>query len=74
MLGMKIIESPLIQPIPRLQLSHNFNACSDRFTADMNAWLKERFGTYMPTYVIGGSTLVVSPEHMSMLRNIGETK
>lgn len=64
----KVVEDPNITEVPRLQLSHNFNACSPEFKAEMNAWLLEKFGTYMPTYMIGGHTLVGHPKHIAMLK------
>lgn len=66
--GMKVIESPLITEVPKLQLSHDFNACSPGFKAEMNTWLRQRFGTYFPAYVIGGHTIVLHPKHAAMLR------
>ena len=66
--GMKIVESPLIAEVPKLQLSHDFNACSDAMKKHMNDWLLERFGTFLPCYVIGSDTFVVHPSHAAILR------
>jgi len=66
--GMKIVESPLIMEVPKLQLSHGFNACSDAMKKHMNDWLLENFGTYLPCYVIGGDTIAMHPKHVAMLR------
>ena len=68
--GMKIVESPFIQETPKLQLRSDFTACSDEVKHQMNAWLLERFGTYMPCYVIGGHTMVMHPTHAAMLRSM----
>jgi hypothetical protein len=68
-LGMNIIESPLIQPVPKLQLSHDFTACSDEMKRSMNAWLKDMFGTYTPIYIIGRNTAFVSPKHAAILKS-----
>ena len=68
LLGMKVIKSPLITEVPRLQLSHDFNACSPEFKEEMNAWLRQRFGTYMPVYVIGGNIIAMHPKNVAMLR------
>lgn len=66
--GMRIVESPIIQEVPKLQLSANFTACSEAVKSSMNNWLRERFGTYMPAYVIGRDTVVMHPTHAAMLR------
>jgi hypothetical protein len=65
---MKVIESSLLKPIPKIQLSHSFNDCSPECKADMNAWLLEMFGTYTPCYIIGKDTLIISTEQMEKLR------
>ena len=67
-LGMKVIESSLIRPVPKLQLSNNFTACSDEMKQSMNAWLKDMFGTYTPMYFIGNNSVVMSPKHAAMIR------
>ena len=66
--GMKVMESPYIQEVPRLQLSHDFNDCSPEFKQHMNDWLREKFGTYLPTYIIAGHTIVMHPRHIAMLK------
>jgi hypothetical protein len=72
--GMKVMESPLIQEVPRLQLSRGFNDCSPEFKQHMNDWLREKFGTYLPTYMIGGHTIVMHPRHVAMLKESKELK
>ena len=66
--GVKIIESSLINEVPKLQLRHDFTACSDDFKRHMNDWLHKRFGTYMPYYLIGSNTVLMSKKHAAMLR------
>ena len=66
--GMKIVESPLIMEVPKLQLSHDFTACSDAMKKHMNDWLREMFGTYLPCYVIGGDPIAMHTKHVAMLR------
>jgi hypothetical protein len=66
--GMKVIESPYIQEVQRIQLSHAFNDCSIEFKQHMNNWLREKFGTYMPTYIIGGNTIAMHPKHIAILK------
>jgi hypothetical protein len=43
-------------------------------TADMNNWLHEKFGTYMPTYIIGGNTIAMHPKHIAILKESKEFK
>lgn len=66
--GMKVIVSPVIQPVPVLQISPDFKWCSDEFRAKHNAWLLERFGTKDVVYVMNGDTAVISPRHAAMIR------
>lgn len=70
LLGMKIVENRFIDPIPKLQMSQGFNACSEEMKRSMNKFLLDRFGTYTPCYVIG-DTVVCSPKHMAVIRNLG---
>lgn len=65
---MKIIESPFITAVPKIQLSPDFTACSDAMKQNMNNWLRDTFGTYLPCYVIGGDAIVMHPKHVAMLR------
>lgn len=71
--GISIIESPFVQPVPRLQLSHDFDACSPESKASFNRWLLERFGTKDVAYVIGGKVFV-NPKHAALIKNIGTLK
>jgi hypothetical protein len=67
--GMKIVVDKNIQPVPRMQVSPEFARIqSPELVASTNAWMREFFGTYLPYYVIGGSTVVMHPRHVAMLR------
>lgn len=59
-LGMKVTTSALVRPVPVLQISPGFDACTDEFRAEMNHWLLEMFGTKDVAYVIGGDKLVLN--------------
>ena len=59
-MGMKVATSNLIRPVPVLQLSYNFTACTDTLKAEMNRWLLEMFGTREVAYVIGKDQMVLS--------------
>lgn len=66
---MQIIVSPLIKPVPVLQVSPDFQFCSDEFRRDMNAWLLEIFGEKEVCFLInGGSAVLVSPKQFATLR------
>lgn len=75
--GMKIIESPYITPVPKMQVSKEFERLqSPELVAETNAWMREFFGTHMPVYVfnpkaaglVGDRFIAMSPAHMAMLR------
>lgn len=70
--GMKIVESPYITEVPKLQLSYDFTACSDVARQVFNSWLRETFGTYLPCYVLDGNTVVMHPRHVAALRVQGK--
>ncbi|MEN6540851.1 MAG: hypothetical protein ABFC67_14685 [Mizugakiibacter sp.] len=65
---MKIVVSPLIKPVPVLQIDPHFKWCTDEYRAKHNAWLLERFGTKEVAFVLNGDTIAVSPQHAAMLR------
>lgn len=65
--GNKVVVSPYIVPIPVIKTDTNFKWCSDAFRAKHDAWLLERFGTYLPTYVMG-DTIVVHPETFALIK------
>jgi hypothetical protein len=65
--GMKIVESPLIQPVQKVKLSRKC-PCSDQVRDDFNAWLLGMFGDYLPCYIIGGGQIVMHPKHIALLR------
>lgn len=65
--GMEIVVSSLIKPVPKLQLSHDFNACSDEMKHSMNRWLLEKFGTKEVCYMTGGK-IIMSQGHYDALR------
>ena len=70
--GMKIIEAP---EYPVLQLSNNFQWCSDDFRADMNMWLLKTFGTrsLVPkgtAYILAGRYAIMRSEGIAKVINI----
>lgn len=68
LLGMNVMTSALVRPVPVLQLSHSFNACTDAFKAEMNQWLLEMFGTKEVMYMIGKDTLVMNHAMLAKIR------
>ena len=66
--GMKVMTSALVQPVPVLQLSPDFNVCSDVFKTEMNRWLLEVFGTKEVMYIIGKDTLVLNHAMLEKVR------
>ena len=67
-MGMRVLTSPYVGPVPKIQLSYDFTACTEKCKADTNAWLLERFGTKEVFYMIGNDALVLSPTSMATLR------
>lgn len=69
-LGIGIVESPLLEPKPKLKLSPGCPV-SDEFRAEMDAWLLERFGTEDPQIVaLPGGVLAVPPSVARALRSL----
>lgn len=66
--GMKIMTSAFIRPVPVLQLSPDFNACTDEFKTEMNQWLLEMFGTKDVAYMIGKDTLVLNHVMLAQIK------
>ena len=66
--GMKVMTSSLVQPVPVLQLSHDFAACTEQFKSDMNKWLLDKFGTKEVAYVINKDTIVLNKEMLSKIK------
>lgn len=64
--GITIRVSPLIHPVPALQIDPKFQWCTDAYRAKHNAWLLERFGVVHPNYMIGG-VMFMSPESYDTL-------
>ena len=65
--GLEVRTSPLVQPIPKLQLSLQFNDCTDSFKAEMNKWLLDKFGTKDVFYVVDNKKLVLNHETLRKL-------
>lgn len=67
--GRRIIESALIEPVPRMQCSKRFREVqSPELVAKTNQWMLEFFGTQLPVYLIGKQIVVMHPSHVAMLR------
>ena len=66
--GMKVMTSALVRPVPVLQLSPDFNACTDTFKAEINQWLLEMFGTQEVMYMIGKDTLVLNQSMLAKIK------
>ena len=73
--GIRIIESPLLEPKPKLQLSKAC-PCSDECRDKFNAWLLERFGREPEhCYMIGKNiwgfeSIVMAPSSIVKLTGI----
>lgn len=74
-MGVQLIEHPMLGPEPVLQIRSDFAWCTDRFRAEMNAWLLERFGKREVAYFFGGidgffsQSLIMSPGALAKIIN-----
>ena len=67
--GLKIHENHNIKPVPRMQVSSEFERLqSPELVAETNAWMRKFFGTYLPVYIYNGDTVIMSPKHMAMIK------
>lgn len=74
--GMPVFESPLVQPVPKLQMSPSFKWCSDECRRETDAWLLDLFGTKEVLYLIdagalgigSGHKILMNPRHAAILR------
>ena len=71
MLGVRIFESPALEPKPKLKLSP---ACpvSDEFRAEMDAWLLEMFGAELNDHYIAVYTprgILMAPSTLRALKS-----
>lgn len=69
--GMKILQSPLVTPVPVVQISPDFKWCSDELRCNLNAWLLETLGTKEVIYRVGKDTVIMSPRHFNFLKMQG---
>ena len=69
--GIRVIESPLIQPVAKLQVHPNC-PMTDEGRDKMNAWLLEMFGKEEVAYIFNLPAfhgIVMNPKHAAMIRN-----
>lgn len=73
--GMKIIQSPFVEPEPVIRLRLDCDPlglwCTPEFRATTDAWLRERFGVRDVAY-ISGRNVFVNPRAAAKI--IGETR
>ena len=66
--GVPIIESPLLDPQPKLQLSKSVDFLGAKFCAEMNQWLLDMFGTEEPRAHIGAGRVFLGSQMLRELR------
>ena len=66
--GMNVMTSTLVKPVPVLQLSPDFTACTDTFKSEMNQWLLEMFGTKEVMYMLGKDTLALNHAMLAKIK------
>lgn len=68
-LGIKIIESAMVEPVQTLRLRDDFEWMTDKGRAEMNQWLLEMFGKKEVMYFLPGmDAAIMSPKNLAMLR------
>lgn len=67
-MGIRVIPSHFVQPVPKIQLSPDFEWCTPEFRAETNRWFLERFGTKEVAYMVNGNFLM-NPKQIAMLKN-----
>jgi hypothetical protein len=67
-MGLNIIESPHVLPVPVLQIDPQFEWCTPAQRAKTNQWLLDTFGTKRVAYMFNGNVLV-SPAQAARIRN-----
>ncbi len=68
--GLWIRESTFIFPVPIMQVSQRFRELqSPELVRSTNQWLLERFGTRLPTYLLGGNVVVMHPTTLAELKH-----
>ena len=67
--GLKIVQSPICTPVPRVQLSHTYTAGTPEGVASMNAWLLKMFGSKDVAFR-SGDTCYVSQRAYSQLMTL----
>jgi hypothetical protein len=69
--GVKVVSSPLVQPVAKLSIRASFEWCTDEFRQEMDAWLKERFGAQKVAMVMpNANTMAVSPDVFDLLKGL----
>lgn len=72
-MGMRIVSSPFIQPVAKIQLSADLPWCTPSFRAETNRWFLEQFGTRDVAYMMSGpfgDYIAMNPKQVAMLRNL----
>lgn len=67
--GVRIVVNPSLDNIPRMQLlPETRKIVTPEFTAKMDKWMLEFFGTESRDYMMGGNVMAVGPKAAAMLR------
>jgi hypothetical protein len=72
-MGIKVLPSHLVQPVPKIQLSPRFEWCTPSFRSEYNAWLLGRFGTREVAFMFSGpfgEGIFMNPKQIAMLKNV----
>ncbi len=71
-MGMRVIVNPMLDDVPRMQTTPRFaDLMPPEFTAELNAWMREFFGTTNDVIRLGQGAVVMGPKTYAALL-IGE--
>ncbi|BCF88696.1 hypothetical protein [Paraburkholderia largidicola] len=69
--GVRIIESPLCADVPRMTVNPDFaRLMPAQFVAELNSWMRKRFGTTDVMVRIDDRTVAMSPIAVAELRSM----
>ncbi|WP_446903022.1 hypothetical protein [Burkholderia sp. YIM B11467] len=66
--ALRIVEDASLDDVPRMKVSLRFaELMPAEFVADLNAWMRDFFGTENLMYQISGGTVVMGPKSIAAL-------
>ena len=71
--GVRIVVNPICDDVPKMTVSSRFaELMPSGFVTELNAWMREFFGTENVMYRLGDHTVVMGPKSIALLRESAE--